>query len=330
MALPLIALLTGCGWLAAHPKSAKPIAAPAAETGGKAVVLVNGEPIPQRDLDRRVQDFLANTPPDVSARERAKMQSNIARVAREELILEKVTGQAIRREGVAPSAAQIDAEIKRVDRALHDRGASLEEYMKASGHGLDDMRRDIGFKLGQEALWNKLGAIKPPSPDAARHFYEQNKSIYTLPEAVHVSEIMVAFPSGRAPTSRERAELKAKAQTLRRRVAGGEDFAAVARKDSGGPTAGDGGDLGWVIRHPRLSAPLVKAAFSQKIGEVGPLVESKLGYHILRVIERRPAKLIPFEDVRQNLANDCMSAERAQKAPALARKLRQQAKIVQP
>jgi parvulin-like peptidyl-prolyl isomerase len=321
MALPLIVLLTGCGWLAAHPKPGKPVAAPAtpaAPAGGEVAVLVNGEPIPRRDLDHRIQEYLTKIPSDVNARERAKMKANLPRISREDLIMEKVIEQAIRREGVAPSAAQVEAEVKRGDQALHERGASLEEYMKASGRSLDDVRRDIWF------------GFKPPTDDEARHFYDQNKRLYTRPEAAHVTEIMVAFPAGRKPTSRERDEIKAKAETLRGRVAYGEDFAAVARKDSGGPTAGEGGDLGWVIRHPRLSAPLVKACFSQKIGALGPVIESEHGYHILKVLERRSAKQIPFEEVRQSVADDCMSMQRAQKARALADKLRQQAKIVQP
>ncbi len=81
------------------------------------------------------------------------------------------------------------------------------------------------------------------------------------------------------------AAAKAKAEALRARIEKGEDFAAVAREASDCPSGERGGDLGEFGKG-RMDPVFEQAAFTQKVGELGPLVKSSFGYHIIKVTAR--------------------------------------------
>lgn len=81
---------------------------------------------------------------------------------------------------------------------------------------------------------------------------------------------------------------RAKLEKIRQQILDGADFADVARKMSEDSSGKDGGDLGEFARG-RILRDLEKPAFSQEIGEVGPVIRSSRGYHILKVTARAPA-----------------------------------------
>ena len=77
------------------------------------------------------------------------------------------------------------------------------------------------------------------------------------------------------------------AETLRQKLLNGDDFAETAMeysKDTG--SAVDGGSLGWFGKN-QMVAEFEAAAFSQEIGEIGPVVQSSFGYHIIQVIAKQ-------------------------------------------
>ena len=84
-------------------------------------------------------------------------------------------------------------------------------------------------------------------------------------------------------------EAKAKIEAARQRVLGGEDFAAVAREVSDCPSGKrDGGNLGEFGRG-MMVPEFEKAAFEQPVGEVGPVIETSFGWHIVKVTARDDA-----------------------------------------
>lgn len=65
-----------------------------------------------------------------------------------------------------------------------------------------------------------------------------------------------------------------------------EDFAKVAKENSDGQSAQDGGDLGWSTKE-QLIQPVADKAFSMKVGEISEPIESPLGFHILKLVEKK-------------------------------------------
>ncbi len=94
-----------------------------------------------------------------------------------------------------------------------------------------------------------------------------------------------------------------KAEEVRQRLLNGEDFAELARQESKDPGSKDkGGDLGW-FGSGVMNLPFELAAFSQEVGAIGDLVESRNGQHIIQVLAKSDDR--PFDaDTLQRKSQD--------------------------
>jgi hypothetical protein len=101
------------------------------------------------------------------------------------------------------------------------------------------------------------------------------------------------------------------AQELRRRAAGGEDFAILARAFSQDGSAQQGGDLGFFPRG-QMVAPFDEASFKLQPGQISDVVETPFGLHIIKVEERRQPG---FDEIKDNF-RQTKQAERGQRADA--------------
>lgn len=146
---------------------------------------------------------------------------------------------------------------------------------------------------------NKLLAQRVPSQieisDAQiSAFYEQNKGKLTVPEKVHARHILVS--TDRTNDEQVKAEKRKKAEEIKKELEAGGDFAALANKYSDCPSKQNGGDLGEFVRG-QMVQPFSDAAFSQKIGAIGPIVETEFGYHVIQVLKHDEPQLLPREQV---------------------------------
>ncbi len=151
----------------------------------------------------------------------------------------------------------------------------------------------------------------PPASDATlRQRYESEKLRFGQPEQRLVSHILVSVPEGADAAAKAKAKAEAE-QLLAQAQAPGADFAALAREhsdDTGSASAG--GDLGWVTPEGMVPEPFSKALFAMQPGEVAGPVETESGWHLIQLREVKPGALIPFEDVRAQLAREQLDADR--------------------
>jgi peptidyl-prolyl cis-trans isomerase C len=132
-----------------------------------------------------------------------------------------------------------------------------------------------------------------------RSYYTANSEGYSVPETVRARHILIRVPAD--AEEKEKEELKKKAEAVLEKVRSGDDFERLASEnsdDSGSKQKG--GDVGFFPRG-RMVKPFEDAAFSLKEGEVSGLVETKFGFHIIRVEERKEAQIKPFEEVKEEI-----------------------------
>lgn len=178
-----------------------------------------------------------------------------------------------------------------------------------------------------------------PTPEALKDAYEKDRFSYTIPEKrsfqvlvadqVKVAQSMTvsdaqlraayagSMDSFRTPErvkvrhillmtqNKSDAEKKAaltKAQDLLKQIKAGVDFGELAKKNSQDPgSAQNGGDLGFIVRGQTV-APFEKFAFSAKPKDISDLVTTEYGYHIIQALDKEPARVKPFEEVKDNIA----------------------------
>jgi peptidyl-prolyl cis-trans isomerase D len=131
--------------------------------------------------------------------------------------------------------------------------------------------------------------------------YAASMDNFRMPERVHVRHILLKTVD---KSDAEKKQLLSKAQDILKQLKGGADFAELAKKDSQDTgSAEKGGDLGWIVRDQTLPE-FNKAVFTLKPKELSEVVTTSVGYHIIQVLEREPARVKPFDEVKDSLAAD--------------------------
>ena len=139
-----------------------------------------------------------------------------------------------------------------------------------------------------------------PNEEEIQAFYESRKESYQQPEQRHARHIL--FKTTESDSEAVRAEKKNQAeQILQLARTEGSNFKALAKEYSEGPTKEKGGDLGFFTQG-RMVPEFDQAVFSLEAGEISDVVETRFGYHIIKLEEIRPASVRTFEQVRDNLA----------------------------
>jgi len=159
-------------------------------------------------------------------------------------------------------------------------------------------QRNIRYLLADYA---KLRAALTPSEADLRKQYEQAKEQYRTPEAAHVLHILVRVEPNAPPAVDAAAH--AKANALVAQLRSGANFAALAQANSDDPSSsGEGGDMKWVERGQTVD-PFDQAIFTIPLNQISdPIRTADFGYHIVKVLERRPGGVRSFDEVRGELS----------------------------
>jgi peptidyl-prolyl cis-trans isomerase D len=163
----------------------------------------------------------------------------------------------------------------------------------------------------------KLRADVKVTDDDLRQYYDQHKNEYTLPARVKAQHI-VFKTQGKTPE--EIAKIKEKAQGVLERAKKGEDFGGLAKQYSEDATAPSGGDLGD-FGHGQMPPEFEKAAFSLGVGAISDLVQTQIGFHIIKVNGKQEARERPFEEMKEAIRPIVETRKAEQKGSDLSQQI---------
>lgn len=187
----------------------------------------------------------------------------------------------------------------------------LEKAAKEQGISFEDFKANIrNGIITQDVMRDQVGRKVSITPGEAQRYFEAHKKEYEQPESVKLSEILIstgtAVPSVTTPGATEDADAnklaaaKAKADDIEAKLKAGADFDQLARSQSDGPTAAEGGDLGKFQRGS-LAKVLEDATFALKTGQVTEPIRTRQGFVILKVVEHVQGGVPQFKDVEQQV-----------------------------
>lgn len=233
--------------------------------------------------------------------------------------------------------------IKKLDQMRKDmKLSSMEELEKAAaaqGISYEDFKQNMRNQIiTQKVIGEEVGSHLSMTKEEEQQFYDQHKNQMEQPEAIHLSEILIApkipkvspsssaSPSGEPDETQKAADAaaqqaaedaalaaaKAKADDLLQQIRKGADFEEIAKKNSDGPSAAQGGDLG-IFERGKLAKELEDKTFAMKAGEVSDVIRTKQGYVILKVTEHQVAGIPPMKDVLPKI-QDALYYEKLQPA----------------
>jgi peptidyl-prolyl cis-trans isomerase SurA len=284
-------------------------AAARAELKERIAAIVNGQPILLSDVDERVGPELARVMQQTAGPQRDKDRNDLLRRGLAELVDEKLIESEASSLGLTVSEEELQRALEQLARQQNREVADFRQELEQQGIPWDAARDAVRRQtLMAEVLRFKVKARKVSDEEVQAAYSTQLQN----PEyEVRARHIFIAVPA--RATSAQQAGAQARAERALQRVKSGETFALVAREMSEGPTAKQGGDLGYFRRGLMLPA-IEQAAFSLKTGEVSPVIKTSSGYHIVMVEDRRAIPPKPLsevkEEIRNRLGNDSVFKER--------------------
>jgi peptidyl-prolyl cis-trans isomerase SurA len=216
---------------------------------------------------------------------------------------------------------QLDARLDYFVKMIGSRKALEDFYHKSFLEIKDDLRDEVREQVLAGKEQNNIIQDVTITPGEVRSFYRKlpKDSIPLIPEQYLIQQIQINPPYS------EEAKIAARQKLLdlRKRIIEGERFSTLAILYSEDPgTARRGGELGFMGK-AELDKDFARVAFSLKKGQVSPIVETRFGYHIIQLIDRKGDMI----NVRHILIKPKLSAEAIRRANHLLDSIARQIRI---
>ncbi len=228
----------------------------------------------------------------------------------QELIDQKLLLQEAAARGVTVSDEEFQQELRKYKsnytegsfrKMLEEQGVDETDWLKLR-------RQDLMiFKL----IKSFYPANSPIEDSVLKKYYDDHLNQFKIAESVHVRQIVT--------------DSKDKADFILRRLQKGENFAKLARELSLSPDRWNGGDIGLVTKgnFPRE----FEVCFSMNPGEISPIIPSRYGFHLFKVLDKNPAQTLTFDEVRQKIFMQLQREQYDKNVQAYIKSLRDKAHI---
>jgi peptidyl-prolyl cis-trans isomerase C len=277
------------------------------------VAVVNGVEISRADFDAeisRARQQFAGLGQPMSTASLSKIKKDVL----ENLIGRELLYQTSQKHGIKVDEAAINNQLA----ILKKRFPSETEFNKVlSKNNLSEaaIRAQLERNTAINEFIDKQFVQNVTISDKeSKAYYESKPEYFKQPEQVQASHILIKIDS--EADESQKAQARKKIEKIQKRLQKGEDFAALAKEFSQCPS-----------QHGQMVPAFEQVAFALKPGAVSDIVETKFGYHLIKVIGKKPETTIPYKDVKDKLQQH-LKREKIQKEVTLyVEKLKEKAKV---
>ncbi len=287
-------------------------------------IRVNGEDIPETavrfEMDRLVRFYSDH----LSAEQIRARMGALRRQAVDQAIGGKLLIEQARHMDIRVSRDEVDRRLQGIIRQAGGPEA-FHRHLAAQERSEDDVRAAVEQGCRVEKLIEHITAEAPePGEAEIKAYFDAHADDYARAERTEAQHILVR-PAGDSTADRETA--RSRLQELRARLQEGADFAELAAAHSDCPSGkSTGGSLGWFTRGMMVPA-FEKAAFAMAVGELSEVIETPLGFHLIRKQGYEKAGPATFEDARERVRDLLRHVRRGEVLSAYVADLREKATI---
>jgi peptidyl-prolyl cis-trans isomerase SurA len=298
-----------------------------AELVDRVAAVVNNEIITLGDVMKRASADLQRSDQDTAPELRAKKHEEITLKVLDAIIDEHLLDQEVRESKINVDDKQIELGIQDVMKRYNLNADQLAQAVVNEGLSMTEYRDQMRKQLGRFQLMREKVAKLVKITDAdIRTEYDRMARDEGKEIEVHVRHIVVSVAENAPAPEVEQAYATAKAIAIEARQPG-VDFVELAKKRSQGSSAADGGELGFFRRGAMVPA-FEKVAFSLKPGEVSDPVRTSVGWHVLKLEERRAVGLLPLSELKPQI-EEKLHREMGERASTQYVKTLRQAAVVE-
>lgn len=261
------------------------------ETKGEIVAKVNGDSIYKEDFDKDFNVYKKAVESKVGSEIWKQLEEEAMRKFLDKLIIEQIISQKAKELGIEVTDKEVEEEIKNYINYFENE-EKFKEFLKQSNITEEYFRKEIKKEMLISKYKEEVLKDVEISIDEAKKYYEDNIDLYR-DYRVRARHILV--------------KTEDEAKEILKQLNNGKDFAELAKEKSIGPSAANGGDLGYFGKG-QMVPEFEKAAFSLEPGQISDIVKTQYGYHIIKV-EDKIDKVYSFDEVKDNVIEELKNRE---------------------
>ncbi len=286
------------------------------------VARVNDQVINKSDYQRADQELTSQ------AQQQGWSQQQLFE-ARHDLLRDLIDQQLLLSKGKDLGISGETETIKRLDDIRKQNHLdSLEDLQKAAesqGVSYEDFKQHIKDGIiSSSVIRDEVGRHLNLSQTDVQKYYDAHKADFDSPEQVRLSEILI--PTANPDDAAQVEAAQKKADDLAAKLKSGSDFAQLAKSESGGPTAAQGGELGE-FKRGQLAKVLEDQTFNLKPGEYTQPIRTKQGFVLLKVTEHTEGGVQPLKDVEPQVEDALYNQKMAPALRQYLTRLREEAYV---
>ncbi len=228
-------------------------------------------------------------------------EKEVLRQALEIIISEKLQLQQAKKMGFEVDDASVEAAVKNIEGQNGLQEGQLGEMLEAEGISLESYKKRIRdqiilSKITKFELGNRLNIS---DRRIAKYYHDHQKEFWESGKA-KVRHILILFE--KESSNKKKKEKYKEIKKILSEIKNGKDFSEAAKIYSEDVTASSGGDLGFVEKG-KMVPEFEKVVYSLREGEISGIVETKYGFHIIKVDEIQKGRTLPLDKVREKIQN---------------------------
>jgi peptidyl-prolyl cis-trans isomerase C len=316
----LLNLMALTGYAAALPPQDATAEEPAATEAKTVVARVNGTPIYEEQIKPQVEKTLAgyrrygahNDNPVLLKRTQMKVLSDL------------IGNMLVRQEAEKREVENMDTLVEERVKAL-EKKFEMERYLKLRRLTMEELREGLKERVRLDEYLKEHGVLEPEVPEERiREMYEKNPENFPRPASAKVRHLLIKVDADAG--DQERKQARQKAERIRKEILKGKDFAETAKEYSDCSSASRGGEL-EPLKKGYMPAAFDKAAYALEKDAVSEVVETQHGYHVIKLLDKQPAGVVPYEEIRNFLLKYLQEGESKKKLAEHMAELKKKAEI---
>jgi parvulin-like peptidyl-prolyl isomerase len=309
--------------------------------GGEIIARVGGEVIVAGDIEPRVDQIMKQQLSKMPAEQIAQIPPEEIEKAKQQFLQRELLSlietkllfidakRTIPKDNFPKVLEKLDEQFDKAElpHLLEDAKVTnrveLDQKFIQQGTSLIQQKRAFSERLlATEWLKQHINFKREMTHDEMLAYYHEHLADYEFEAKAKFEELMVRFD--RFPN---KGAAYAALAAMGNQLLSGASLSDLAKANSHGPTARDGGQYGFVSRGSLVHPILNEAVFTLPVGQLSQILESAAGFHILRVQERTDAGRTPFEDAQGEIAKRLQRAEADKEIKEYLGKLRRETRV---
>lgn len=305
-------------WLSAHLTTGNVLA----QVYGLAA-RVNGVGISNETLERNYEEYLSENNVNVAAIRYPDRIDAMRRETLDLLINQELLWQAAQKQGIVATPEEVSRALDDMQTQFHTEEAFLSR-LAIEGYNRESYRMHLKRLVSARKYLDTLSGEVAVSDTEVHTFYTENPDKFRLPEQVRARHILLKLNPG--DDEQVKHAVREKMAGILAEAGNGGDFAALARQYSEDASATQGGNLGFFARGEMVK-PFEEAAFGLQPGELSAIVETPFGLHLIKLEDRRPARIVSEDQARWQIQAYLLEVKQQQVKDYEIRTLRTGAQI---